>query len=53
MKAFVSYVLQKGNGHKHLSEILEIKEPLYTYSSDPAVSQVMDWAEEKKKGAFT
>lgn len=49
MKAFVNYVLQNGSVHRDLSEILDIKEPPYTYSSDPPVSQVIEWAEEKKK----
>lgn len=49
MKAMISYVLQEGTGHNHLSEIVDITEPPFTYSSDPPVSQVMKWAEEKKK----
>ena len=49
MKAFVSYVLQDRNGHEHLSEVLDFKEPPYTFSNDPPVSQVMEWANVKRK----
>lgn len=48
MKAFVSYVVQNGTGHKHLSEVVSIDTPPYTFNADPPVTQVMDWAEKKK-----
>lgn len=48
MKTLVSYVLQDEKGHEHRSEVLDFKEPPYTFSSDPPVHQVMKWAEEKQ-----
>ena len=49
MKTFVSYVIQDGKGHKHESTVVTTQSPPYSYSSDPQVSDVMEWAEEKKK----
>lgn len=49
MKAFVSYVLQDSKGHEHLSEVLDIEQPPYSYSSDPPISQVLEWAKLKRK----
>lgn len=49
MKTFVSYVIQDGKGHKHESTIVTTQNPPYSYSSDPQVSDVMEWVEEKKK----
>lgn len=49
MKTFVSYVIQNDKGHKHESTVVTTQSPPYSYSSDPQVSAVMEWAEEKKK----
>ncbi|TAK37296.1 MAG: hypothetical protein EPO28_12235 [Saprospiraceae bacterium] len=48
MKAFVSYVVQDNAGHKHLSEVVNIDTPPYTFNADPPVTQVMEWAEKKR-----
>ena len=48
MKVYVSYVIQNENGHKHDSIILNIKSPPYSYSSDPPVSSVIEWAQTKQ-----
>jgi len=49
MKALINYVVQDAKEHKHESEILEINSPLYTFSPEPPVSEVMKWAEMKQK----
>lgn len=49
MKTFVSYVIQDEKGHKHESAIVTTQNPPYSFSSDLRVSDVMQWAEEKKK----
>lgn len=49
MKTYVSYVIQDDTGHKHESEIVTSQNPPYSYSSDPQVSDVMEWADKKKK----
>ncbi len=49
MKTYVSYVIQDEIGHKHGSEIVTTQSPPYSYSSDPQVSDVMEWADKKKK----
>ena len=49
MKTCVSYVIQNDKGHKHESTVVTTQSPPYSYSSDPQVSAVMKWAEEKKK----
>jgi hypothetical protein len=49
MKTFVSYVIQDQKGHKHESEILNTQNPPYSYSADPQVSDVMEWADKKRK----
>ena len=48
MKAYVSYVLQDKLGHEHFSEVVDTQQPPYTYSNDPPVSQVMEWARTKQ-----
>jgi hypothetical protein len=49
MKTFVSYVIQDEKGHKHESTVVNTQSPPYSYSSDPQVSDVMEWADEKRK----
>jgi hypothetical protein len=49
MKTYVSYVIQNENEHKHESAIVTTQSPPYSYSSDPQVSDVMAWADKKKK----
>ncbi|MBX9783665.1 MAG: hypothetical protein K2X48_10270 [Chitinophagaceae bacterium] len=49
MKTYITYVVQNEKGHKHLSEVLETKSPLYSYSNDPQVDEVMKWADKKRK----
>ena len=49
MKTYVSYVVQDEKGHKHESEILTNQSPPYSYSPDPQVSDVMEWADKKRK----
>lgn len=49
MKTYVSYIIQDDNSHRHLSEVVFTKEPLYSFSSDPQVTEILKWAEEKKK----
>ena len=48
MKTYVSYVIQEESGHKHLSEVITTDQPTYTYSDDPQISNVIDWARKKK-----
>lgn len=50
MKTFVSYVIQNEKGHKHKSEIVTTQNPPYSYSADPQISDVMEWADKKRKG---
>jgi hypothetical protein len=49
MKTFVSYVIQDDKGHKHESTVVATENPPYSYSADPQVSDVMEWADEKRK----
>lgn len=49
MKTYVSYVIQDEKEHVHRSEIVASPEPPYSFSSDPQVTDVMKWANEKKK----
>ena len=49
MKTFVSYVIQNENEHKHESTVVTTQSPPYSYSPDPQVSDVMEWADEKRK----
>lgn len=49
MKTLVSYVLQDEAGHEHQTEILDVRTPAYSFSSDPPVSEVMKWAERKQQ----
>jgi len=49
MKTYVSYVIQDERSHKHESEILTTQSPPYSYSSDPQVQDVMQWADMKRK----
>jgi len=48
MKTYISYVIQEESGHKHLSEVITTTQQTYTYSDDPQVSDVIDWAKKKK-----
>jgi hypothetical protein len=43
MKTYVSYVIQDENGHTHKSEIVTTKEPLYSFSADPQVKDIIEW----------
>jgi hypothetical protein len=49
MKTLVSYVLQEKDRHEHLSEVLDITDPPVTYSTEIPVSQVIQWAKEKRR----
>lgn len=49
MKTYVSYVIQDGTDHRHLSEVVTTKDPPYSYSGEPRLSDVLEWAEEKKR----
>jgi hypothetical protein len=49
MKTYVSYVVQDEKGHKHESEILTTQSPPYSYSAEPPVQDVMQWADKKRK----
>lgn len=48
MKNLISYVIQNEKGHRHLSEILNIESPPYTFNSDPSMPNVLEWADKKK-----
>lgn len=48
MRTYVSYVIQDHQGHKHASEIVTTQDPPYSYSADPQVPAVMEWAEKKR-----
>jgi hypothetical protein len=48
MKTLTNYEIQDAREHLHLSEILEITNPPYTFSSDPPVSEVLKWLEKKQ-----
>lgn len=49
MKTYVSYVIQDENGHTHTSEIVTTKEPLYSFSANPQVNDIIKWSEDKRK----
>ncbi len=49
MKTYVSYVIQDNTGHTHKSEILTTNTPAYSYTAEPQVSAVMEWADSKRK----
>ena len=49
MKTYVSYVIQKGTNHIHKSEIVSTQSPPYSFSPDPEVHDIIEWADEKKK----
>lgn len=49
MKTYMSYVIQDENGHTHKSEIVTTKEPLYSFSADPQVQDIIKWSEGKRK----
>lgn len=49
MKTFVCYVIQDEKGHKHGSTIVNSQNPPYNFSADPQVSDVLEWADKKKK----
>lgn len=48
MKTFVSYVIQENDKHRHLSDIIDVNIPPYSFSPDPPVSGVMEWAKNKQ-----
>jgi len=48
MKTFVSYVIQNGTNHVHKSEVITTQSPPYSFSPDPQVPQIMEWAEKKR-----
>ncbi|MFZ1676685.1 MAG: hypothetical protein WAT91_05400, partial [Saprospiraceae bacterium] len=43
------YVIQDNTGHTHKSEILTTNTPTYSYTTEPQVSVVMEWAANKRK----
>lgn len=45
MKNYISFVIQKGKNHSHHSEVIDIKAPQYSYSTDTQVPEVLKWAE--------
>ena len=49
MKTYISYVIQNGTNHVHKSEIVSMQSPQYSFSPDPEVSQVIEWADKKRK----
>lgn len=49
MKTYVSYVVQNEKEHKHHSEIIDTPSPSYSFSPDPQVEDVIEWAEKKRK----
>lgn len=49
MKTYISYVIQNGTNHIHKSEIISTQSPPYSFSPDPQVSQIMEWADNKRK----
>ncbi len=49
MKTYVSYVIQDEKEHVHKAEVVTTQSPPYSFNSDPQVSDVMEWAEGKKK----
>jgi hypothetical protein len=49
MKTYVSYVIQKGTNHVHKSEIVTTQSPSYSFSPDPQVPEIMEWADKKRK----
>lgn len=49
MKTYISYVIQNEKGHKHVSEILTTQSPPYSYTNEPQVQEVMQWADIKRK----
>ena len=49
MNTYVSYVIQDNKSHKHLSEVVTTQNPSYSYSANPEVQDILQWAEKKKK----
>ncbi len=49
MKTYVSYVIQDEKNHKHFSEVVTTQSPSYSYSPDPQVQDIVQWADKKKK----
>lgn len=48
MKTLISYVVQDAKEHFHKSDILETQSPPYSFSSDPPIHEVMEWAKRKQ-----
>ena len=48
MKILVNYVVQDLKDHHHSSEIINTMSPPYTFSPEPPVEVVMEWAESKQ-----
>jgi hypothetical protein len=49
MRTYVSYVIQDENGHTHKAEVVKTGNPLYSFSADPQVVEIISWAENKKQ----
>lgn len=48
MKNYVSYVIQDEEEHHHYAEVIDFEFPAYSYSSDPQVSDILKWANQKQ-----
>lgn len=48
MKILVNYVVQDLKDHRHGSEIIDTISPPYTFSPEPPVEVVMEWAHSKQ-----
>jgi hypothetical protein len=47
-KTYISYVIQKGEYHKHESSIVDFATPKFNFYFDNESQQVVKWAEEKQ-----
>jgi len=48
MKAYVSYIIQNRNGHSHESTIINITCYPYNTSSNPLISEALEWANKRQ-----
>jgi hypothetical protein len=48
-KTYISFVIQKGELHKHDFEIANLELPKFNFYSDNTSQEVLRWAEERQK----
>lgn len=48
-KTYISYVIQKGDNHRHEFEIVDLPLPKYSFYMDNTAQQVVKWVESKQR----